>query len=122
MIFVIEKDLKLDGLLKIYFYKPCRDRVDSLIHRESNMTVWKLCMALIREYGLFAELKNLDFSKFAPLVNKKTTIPLSDGTTLEVNYREVDKLLRTFDGESSVKDARGRLSEVKDIINNKPVI
>lgn len=85
------------------------------------MQVWKLCVALIREYGFFAELRDLDFSKFAPIVNKKMAVPLADGTKLEVNYREVDKLLRTIPDEGLAVTHGNFSTSTADPINDKPV-
>ena len=86
------------------------------------MQVWKLCIALIREYGLFTELRDLDFSKFGLLVNKKMAVPLADGTKLAVNYREVDKLLRTIPVEPGLGVTHNNIStSTHDPINDKPV-
>jgi hypothetical protein len=85
------------------------------------MTTWKLCIALIREYGFFTELRDLDFSKFAPLVNKKMAVPLADGTKLQVNYREVDKLLRTLPDEGLAVKHDNFSTSTTDPINDKPV-
>lgn len=85
------------------------------------MPVWKFCIALIREYGMFTELKNLDFSNLAPVVNKVLTIPLKDGESLKVKYKEIDKMLRTMP-DSGLAVTHGNFSTTTaDPINDKPV-
>jgi len=85
------------------------------------MKVWKLCIALIREYGLFGELTDLNFSKYTPLVNKTLSVPLKDGENLKVDYREVDKILRTTPGGGFVATHNNWSTSTKDPINDKPV-
>lgn len=86
------------------------------------MPVWKLCIALIREYGFFTELKNLDFSKLAPVINKVVTIPLKEGEPIKVQYKEIDKILRTTEITPGLAVTHDKFStSTNDPVNDKPV-
>lgn len=66
-------------------------------HWGDNMIVWKLCIALIREYGFFAKLNDVNFNNLRTTGNKTIKVPLLDGDAITVEYKDIDSLLRTID-------------------------